>query len=67
MARAAALKRRAFFVDERALKRARKYLKAGTDAEVVRESVARIAEMEQFWQFMKTTRGALRRGSVKAP
>jgi hypothetical protein len=67
MARSAVLKRRAFFVDERALKRARKYLKVGTDAEVVRESVARIAEMEQFWQFMKTTRGALKRGSMKAP
>jgi hypothetical protein len=67
MARSAVLKRRAFFVDERALKRARKYLKVGTDAEVVRESVARIAEMEQFWQFMKTTRGALKRGSMRAP
>ncbi|MEX2147762.1 MAG: hypothetical protein WED01_12195 [Candidatus Rokuibacteriota bacterium] len=67
MTRAVTLKRRAFFVDERALKRARKYLKAATDAEVVRESVARIAEMEEFWQFMTTTRGTLRRGSVKAP
>jgi len=50
MPRAAALKRKAFFVDEGTLRRARKALGAATDAEVVRLSVGRIAEMEEFWR-----------------
>ena len=44
----AKLKRKSFFVDERALERARNALGAKTDAEVVRLSVERIAEMEAF-------------------
>lgn len=67
MPRAARLKRKAFFVDERALRRARKLLDVRTDAEVVRVSVNRIAEMEEFWRFMKRTRGVLKPGSIKAP
>ena len=67
MPRAVRLKRKAFFMDEHAVRRARKLLGATTDAEAVRLSVERIAEMEAFWQFMKHTRRTLRPGSVKAP
>jgi hypothetical protein len=67
MARAGVLKRKSFFVDERALGRARKALGVSTDAEVVRLSVERVAEMEEFWRFMSTTRKAVKRGSFRAP
>jgi hypothetical protein len=63
----AKLKRKSFFVDERALQRARKALGAKTDAEVVRLSVERIAEMEAFWQFMKSSRRTLSPGSIEVP
>jgi hypothetical protein len=59
----AGLKRKSFFVDERALRRAKKALGVATDAEVVRLSVEWIAEMEEFWQFMDETRGTLPPGS----
>jgi hypothetical protein len=59
------LKRKSFFVDERTLQRARRALGVKTDAEVVRLSVERIAEMEVFWQFMKNSRGALRPDSIE--
>jgi hypothetical protein len=67
MPRSPALKRKSFFVDEGALRRAKKILGVATDAEVVRLSVERIAEMDAFWQFMKRTRGTLKPGSLKAP
>ncbi len=67
MGRGTALKRKSFFVDERALRRAKKVLGVATDAEVVRASVERIAEMEAFWQFMKTTRRTLKPGSLRRP
>ncbi len=67
MPREAALKRKSFFVDEQALRRAKKALGVATDAEVVRVSVERIAEMEEFWQFMKNSRRALKPGSMRAP
>ena len=67
MAQRSALKRRAFFVDEQALRRAKKVLGVTTDAEVVRLSVARVTEMEEFWRFMAQTRRSLRRGSLKSP
>ena len=67
MAREAGLKRKSFFVDEHALRRAKKVLGVATDAEVVRLSVARIAEMEAFWQFMKNSRRTLKPGSLRAP
>lgn len=63
----AKLKRKSFFVNERALQRARKALGVKTDAEVVRLSVERIAEMEAIWQFMKNSRGTLRPGSIEVP
>lgn len=67
MSRAATLKRKSFFVDERALRRAKKALGAASDAEAVRVSVERIAEMEEFWRFMKLSRRTLRPGSIRIP
>ena len=67
MATKAKLKRKSFFVDELALHRARKALGAKTDAEVIRLSVERIAEMEAFWQFMDKSRRTLSPGSTEAP
>lgn len=67
MARDAALKRKSFFVDERALRRAKRALGAVTDAEVVRVSLQRVADMEEFWRFMKKSRRTLKPGSVKSP
>jgi hypothetical protein len=67
MPREAKLKRRSFFVDERALRRARKVLGITTDSETIRVSLERIAEMEQFWQFMKKSRNKLKPGSMETP
>ncbi len=63
----AKLKRKAFFVDERTLRRAKKALAVRTDAEVVRLSVERVAEMEAFWEFMRRTHRSLKPGSVERP
>jgi hypothetical protein len=67
MARTGTLKRKAFFVDEQALRRAKRALGAATDAEVVRLSVERVAEMDEFWRFMARTRGTLKPGSLRRP
>ena len=67
MPRGAKLQRRAFFVDDRALQRAKKALGVKTDAEVIRLSVERIAEMEEFWQFMRKSRHTLKPGSLERP
>ena len=67
MARAEKLTRKSFFVDQRALRRAKRVLGVATEAEVVRISVERIAEMERFWRFMKATREVLAPGSVERP
>jgi hypothetical protein len=67
MPREAALKRKSFFVDERALRRAKRVLGVATDAEAVRLSVERIAEMEAFWQFMKNSWRTLKPGSLGTP
>jgi hypothetical protein len=61
------LKRKAFFVDERAVRRAKRALGVKTEAEAVRLSVERIAEMEAFWSFMKKTAGVLTSGSFRRP
>jgi len=53
MAARTKLKRKSYFVDEGALSRAKKALGVKTEAEVIRLSVERVAEMEEFWQFMK--------------
>lgn len=67
MRREATLTRKSFFVDERALRRAKKLLGVTTDAEVIRASVDRINEMERFWRFMRRSRRSLRPGSLKTP
>ena len=59
------LKRKSYFVDERALSRAKKALGVKTEAEAIRLSVERVAEMEEFWEFMKKSRRSLRPGSVE--
>jgi hypothetical protein len=59
--------RKSFFVDAKAIGRARKVLGAGTDAETIRLAVARVVEMEKFWRFMAATRGGLKPGSMEAP
>ena len=61
------LKRKAFFVDERAIREARKALGASSDAEAIRMSVERIAEMEEFWRFMRETRRNLPPGGFETP
>lgn len=67
MPRTAKLKRKSFFIDERIFRRAKKVLGVATDAEVVRISVERIAEMERFWRFMDETRETLAPGSIERP
>ena len=57
------LKRRSFFIDPEALRRAKRVLKARTDAEAVRLSVERVAEMDRFLKFVKGSRGILKPGS----
>jgi hypothetical protein len=59
--------RKSFFVDAKAIDRARRALGAGTDAEAVRLAVDRVVEMEKFWRFMAATRGGLKPGSIEAP
>ena len=61
------LKRKSFFVDEQTLQRAKKLLGVESEAEVIRLSVERVVEMEEYWQFMKRTRGALPPGSIEEP
>ena len=65
MATRSTLKRKAFFVDEATVRRARKALGAATDAEAIRGSLERVAEMEDFWRFMQRTRRSLRPGSIE--
>lgn len=59
--------RRSFFVDDSAVRRARKVLNADTDAEAVRLAVERVLQMEAFWQFMVKSRGRLPPGSIDLP
>ena len=59
------LKRKSYFVDERALSRAKKAFGAKTEAEAIRLSVERVVEIEEFWDFMKKTRRALKPGSME--
>jgi hypothetical protein len=61
------LKRKSYFVDEQAIRRAKRILGVATDAEVVRLAVERIAEMERFWKLMESTRGKLPPGSIDRP
>ena len=61
------VKRKSFFVDEKTFRRAKKALGVATDAEVVRVSVERVAEMEEFWLFMKNSRRILKPGTMRKP
>lgn len=61
------LKRRSFFVDEKTLRRAKRALGVETDSDVVRLSMERVAEMEEFWKFMTRSRGVLRGGGIGEP
>ena len=61
------LKRRVFLVDERAVRQARKALGAASDAEAVRMSVERVAEMERFWRLMRDTRKSVPPGGFDKP
>ena len=58
--------RKSFFVDSKAIARARKALGADTNAEAVRLAVDRVVEMEKFWRFMAGTRESLKPGSIEA-
>jgi hypothetical protein len=60
----ARLKRKPLVVDEHALHRAKKALGVKTDAEVIRLSAERIAEMEAFWKCMDKSRHTLSPGSI---
>lgn len=53
------LTRKSFYVDERLLRRAKKVLGLRSEGEVVRVSMERALAMEEFWQFMRETRGVL--------
>ena len=57
------LQRRSFFVDARALTRAKRLLRVSSDAEAVRVSLERVAEIEYFDRFMEASHGRLPRGS----
>ncbi len=57
--------RRSYFVDERAIRRARRVLGAETNAEAVRLAVERVIEMEDFWRFMNRNRARLKPGSIE--
>jgi hypothetical protein len=59
------LKRKSYFVAEATLRRAKRALGARTEAEAIRISVERIAEMEEFWKFMTESRRLLKPGSLE--
>jgi hypothetical protein len=59
----AKLKRASFFVDETTLRRAQKVLGVRSRAEVIRLSVERVIEMEEFWRFMEKSRRTVKPGS----
>jgi len=61
------LKRKSLLIDEQSLRRAKKALGVGTDADAVRASLEWVAEMEEFWRFIRRTRGKLRPGSLAEP
>ena len=57
--------RKAFFVEAHMIKRAKRLLRLRTDAEVIRESIERVVEMEEFWRFMDETKGRLKPESFR--
>jgi hypothetical protein len=64
MAKETMLTRKSFYIDPDTLRRAKRVLRVRTDAEAIRLSLERVAEMEEFWRFMAKSRGVLKRGSV---
>lgn len=66
MAKAVGLRRTSLFLDPGALERARRALGTTSNAETVRLSLERVAEMERFWRFMARSRRSIRRGSFGA-
>ncbi len=62
-----AFTRKSFFVDPVALRRAKRLLGVATDAEVVRLSIERVAEMEEFWRAMDASRRSVAPGSFEPP
>lgn len=67
MRKAAVLTRKSFFVNARTVRRAKRALGVATEAEAVRVSVARIAEMEAFWRFLRKSRATLTPRSFEIP
>lgn len=67
MPRGVALTRKSFFIDAASLRRARRVLRVRTDAEAVRASLDRVAEMDAFWRFMRKSRRALTAGTIDKP
>jgi hypothetical protein len=67
MSKPTPLKRKSFFVDERVLHRAKRLLRASSDAEAIRLSLERVAEMERYWQFMDSSRGKAKQGAFEEP
>jgi hypothetical protein len=59
------LKRKAYFVDEKTIRRAQKALGLKTEAEVIRVAVERLAEMEEFWEFMNKSKGSVTPGNFE--
>ena len=65
MGKETVLTRKSFYINPATLRRARRALRVRTDAEAIRLSLERVAEMEAFWQFMTKSRAALKRGSLQ--
>jgi len=61
------LLRKTLFVDARALTRAKRLLRASSDAEAIRVSLDRVGEIERFDRFMKASRGKLPKASFEEP
>jgi hypothetical protein len=67
MAARVKLKRKSYFVDERALSQAKKALGVKTEAEAIRLSVERTPKMEEFWEFMKKLTAHSNPGAWRKP
>src|SRR3989442_8856819 len=61
------LTRKAFFVDEGAVRRARRTLGVASDGEAVRLALDRVNEGDRFWTFMARSGGRLKPGSIRRP
>ena len=60
------LERKAFFVDPKTLKTARRILRARSDGETVRLALARVKEIEESWKPLLKLAGAARGQSFEA-